>query len=62
MLDDPMDISLAATFLSGTAVAWRYTRVGSNTVPNCSTDFEAFVHFDSVQRSRDRSFQLAQKR
>ena len=40
--------------LSGIAAAWWYTRVGSNTVPTTSTEFEAavyqeFVPFDSVQ-------------
>ncbi len=32
-LDDPTKIPFAAIFLSGTAAAWCYTRVGSNTVP-----------------------------
>ncbi len=39
-LDDPTKISFAATFLSDTAAAWWYTRVGSNTVPNTWNEFE----------------------
>ena len=65
-LDDPTKISFAATFLSGTAAAWWYTRVGSNTVPNTWNDFEnallqEFVPFDSVQRSRDKLRRLVQR-
>ncbi len=65
-LDDPTKISFAATFLTGTAAAWWYTRVGSNTVPNTWNAFEnaiyqEFVPFDSVQRSRDKLRRLVQR-
>lgn len=65
-LDDPTKISFAATFFTGTAAAWWYTRVGSNTIPNTWNDFEnavlqEFVPFDSVQRSRDKLRRLFQR-
>ncbi len=63
---DPMKISFAATFLSRTAAACWYTRVGLNTVPNSWNDFEApliqeFVPFDSVPRSPKKSCKLVQR-
>ncbi len=65
-LDDPTKISLAAIYISGTAAAWWYTRVGSNNVPNTWNNFEEaliqeFVPFNSVQRSRDNLRELVQK-
>ena len=58
-----MKISFAAKFFSGTAAAWRYARIGLNTVPNSWNEFEAaliqeFVPFDSVQRSRHKFYRL----
>ena len=65
-LDDPTKISFAATFLSGTAAAWWYTLVASNTIPTTWGEFEnaicqEFVPFDSVQRSRDKLRRLVQR-
>lgn len=65
-LDDPTKISFAATFFSGTAAAWWFTRVASNTVPNTWDAFEncliqEFVPFDSVQCSRDKLRRLVQR-
>ena len=65
-LDDLIKIYFAATFLSGTAAAWWYTRVRSNIVPNSRNDLEAvliqeFVPLDSFQRSRDKLRNLFQR-
>ena len=65
-LDDPTKIAFAATYFTGTAAAWWYTRVGSNSIPTTWNDFEnaliqEFVPFDSVQRSRDKLRRLVQK-
>jgi len=59
-------ISFAATFFSGTAAAWWYTLVGTNTIPTTWEEFEnaliaEFVPFDSVQRSRDKLRRLVQR-
>lgn len=52
-------VNYASTFLEGTAAAWWYTLVDSNTVPKTWDDFEKavineFVPLDSNRRSRDR--------
>lgn len=65
-LDDPTKISFASTFLSGTAAAWWYTLVASNSIPVTWDAFETaiiqeFVPFDSVQRSRDKLRRLVQR-
>ena len=65
-LPDPTKISFAATYLSGTASTWWYTRVASNTIPATWAGFEAsvvqeFVPFDSGQRARDKLRKLFQR-
>ena len=65
-LPDTTKISFAATYLSGTASTWWYTRVASNTIPATWADFEAavvqeFVPFDSGQRARDKLRKIFQK-
>ena len=65
-LDDQTKISFVSSFLTGTAAAWWYTLVASNTAPNTWEGFEAaigqeFIPFDSVQRSRNKLRQLTQK-
>lgn len=65
-LTEEQKVTFAATYLSGTAAAWWYTRVASNTIPATIVDFEnalvqEFVPFDSVQRSRDKLRRLVQR-
>lgn len=59
-------VNFASTFLEGTAAAWWYTLVGSNSVPTTWDDFEKavineFVPLDSNRRSRDKLRKLVQK-
>ena len=66
-LDDSTKISFAASFFSGTAATWWFTKVETNTVPTTWTAFEnavthEFVPSDSIQRSRDRMRRLSQRR
>lgn len=66
-IDDSTKISLASTFLSGTAATWWYTIIASNQAPTTWKDFEQlvlqeFVPFDSVQRSRDKLKRLVQRK
>ena len=65
-LSDGTKISFASTYLSGTAAAWWFTRVASNTIPATWNDFETalvqeFVPYDSAQRSRDKLRKLVQR-
>ena len=65
-IDDATKVSFAASFFTGTAAAWWFTRVAGNTIP---TNWEAFenavlqelVPFDSVLRSRDKLRKLVQR-
>lgn len=59
-------ISFASTFFAGTAAAWWYTLVNSNSIPTTWEAFEKaiieeFIPFDSVQRSRDKLRRLVQR-
>ena len=65
-LDDTTKISFAATFLTGTAANWWFTRVGSNALPATWNDYETglvqeFVPFDSTQRARDKLCRLFER-
>ena len=66
VIEDATKISYAATFLSGTAAAWWYTLVATNSIPTSWEEFEKaiyqeFIPFDSVQRARDKLRRLSQK-
>ena len=65
-LTEETKISFASTFFQGTAAAWWYTLVNSNSIPKTWVEFEEaiiaeFVPFDSVQRSRDKLRKLVQR-
>ena len=65
-LNDETKISFASTFMTGTAAAWWYTLVVSNTIPKTWAEFQnaifqEFVPFDSTQRARDKLRKLIQR-
>ena len=65
-LTEETKISFASTFFQGTAAAWWYTAVNSNSIPKTWVEFEEaiiaeFVTFDSVQRSREKLRKLVQR-
>ena len=65
-MDESTKVSLASSYLSGTAASWWYTKIAANSVPTTWRDFESavvkeFIPRDSVQRARDKLRRLVQK-